>query len=117
MSLDELIKLIKHQPERIAFADVMAVIDRYYIYTETAFSNGPGDDAILNAAGANAGSCRIFAFGKLQGLSERQTLACFGQYYRDVLAAPNGDDHANIRAFMRHGWQGIEFSGTALVAR
>lgn len=117
MTLNELIALVNHQPEHLAFADVMAVIDQYYAYTETAFSNGLGEEALVNAAGTNAGSCRVFAFGQLQGFSAAQTLACFGQYYRDVLATPNGEDHANIRAFMRHGWQGIRFHGEPLRRR
>ena len=27
-------------------------------------------------------------------------------YYRDVLATPDGDDHPNIRNFMKSGWEG-----------
>jgi len=57
------------------------------------------------------------AFGQLQGLSEQQTLACFGEHYRKVLATPGETDHANIRTFMRHGWAGIRFDGAALQAK
>jgi len=116
MTVDELIKLIRTRPEIVEFDEVMAVIDANYSYEETGFSNGSGDDLVINAAGTNAGSCRIFAFGKLNGLSEPETLACFGRYYRkDVVGHPDGDDHANIRTFMRHGWSGIHFDGEALL--
>ncbi len=45
-------------------------------------------------AGQNNGSCKIFAFGLAQDLSPEQTLACFGQFYRnDVLGFPENTDH------------------------
>lgn len=60
-------------------------------------------------AGANEGSCKVFSFGKIAELSSRETLACFGQHYRGVIADPEGDSHGNIRAFMESGWDGVEF--------
>lgn len=118
MTPRQLIEQIKAKPESIEFDDVMAVINDHYVYTEAGFSNGSGDDLVVNPAGSNSGSCRIFAFGRCHGLSELETLACFGQYYRkDVLGNPGGSDHGNIRTFMRHGWQGIKFTGEALVSR
>ena len=39
------------------------------------------------------------------------------QEYRQVLANPDGEDHANIRAFMRNGWKGIRFDGEPLRLR
>jgi len=63
----------------------------------------------------NEDSCKIFAFGKLHNLDKDQTLACFGKHYReDVLLQPGGSNHANIRNFMEHGWEGIKFEGEAL---
>ena len=65
--------------------------------------------------GENSGSCKLFAFARLQGLSEAQTLACFGSYYRDdVLGDPGGSNHQNIRNFMQTGWKGVQFEGEAL---
>ena len=43
----------------------------------------------------------------LAGLSKEETLALFGGYYRDVVATPEGDDHPNIRNFMKSGWDGV----------
>ncbi len=89
----------------------MAVIDEAYRFTPTAFRNGE----LANEAGENSGSCKIYAFGQLHALSEQQTLACFGHYYReDVLQHPDGTDHQNIRNFIKTGWGGITFSGKAL---
>ncbi|MFK7815738.1 MAG: HopJ type III effector protein, partial [Gammaproteobacteria bacterium] len=39
-------------------------------------------------------------------------------YYRDdVLQNPEGDNHQNIRNFMKTGWGGITFENDVLVAR
>lgn len=117
-TLADLLDQIKNHPEQVEFADVIAAIDAHYDYRPTAFSNGHGAAAVVNAAGTNQGSCRIFAFGHLQGLSEAETLACFGRHYReDVLGNPNGTEHANIRTFMRHGWAGIRFDRQPLTTK
>lgn len=114
MSIPTLLKRLRSAPESIEFPRVIETINAHYEYTPTHFTNGLGADRVVNATGTNEGSCRIFAFAQLNHLNEAETLACFGQFYRDVLATPNGRDHANIRSFMRHGWQGIHFSGPAL---
>ena len=109
--IKSLLQQIKERPETLDFEQVLSTIDAYYQYTPRQFDNGPLD----NPAGSNEGSCRIFAFAILYGLSEQQTLACFGRFYReDVLANPKGDSHQNIRQFMQTGWGGIRFSGSAL---
>ena len=98
-------------PELLDFNELMSVIDDNYTFTETAFSNGD----LSNAVGENSGSCKLFSFAQLQGLTEEQTLACFGTYYRDdVLKNPDADNHQNIRNFMKTGWSGIRFEGKAL---
>jgi len=114
MSLTSFLQRLRETPEQIEFADTLAAIESHYVYTPTAFRNGE----IENAAGQNAGSCKIFAFAKLQNLDESQTLACFGRYYReDVLNHPDASDHQNIRNFMRTGWKGVAFDADALCAR
>ena len=71
------------------------------------------DDAI-NEAGKNSGSCKLFSFAQINQLTKQQTLNCFGNYYKDVLNTPEGNDHQNIRNFMKTGWEGIVFEGEAL---
>ncbi|SIS82074.1 HopJ type III effector protein [Neptunomonas antarctica] len=102
---------------QVEFEDTMAIINTLFDYTPTPFSNGLGDTNISNPAGQNEGSCKIFAFAQLTQLSKEQTLECFGRFYQDVLKTPQGEDHTNIRNFMRDGWQGIEFEGQALTAK
>ncbi len=100
------------------FEDVIAYVNTHYDYTPTRFTNGRGANTVVNEAGKNEGSCRLFALAKLKGLSEADTVQLFGRFYReDVLKHPDASDHANIRRFMADGWAGICFDGTALVAR
>jgi len=118
MTIAALIEKIKQQPETIEFNDVINVIAANYHYTPSRFTNGSGDDRVVNETGKNEGSCKLFAFAKLNSLSECETLACFGHYYRhDVLSNPDGSDHANIRTFMRYGWGGIHFEQLSLAPK
>ncbi len=111
MELQAFLTKLTNTPRTVEFSDTMAAIDANYDYTPTAFTNGGTE----NAASQNEGSCKLFAFARLQGLTEEQTLACFGQYYRqDVLGNPDGEDHQNIRNFMISGWPGVKFEGQAL---
>ena len=115
MDIDSLLQQLRTAPERVEFAQVQDCIAAHYHYTPTRFRNGLGDDPVDNPAGSNEGSCRLFAFAQLHDLNEARTLACFGRYYReDVLGDLGGSGHANIRRFLRDGWDGIRFDGTAL---
>lgn len=114
MTESQLIEQLESAPEAIEFDQVITVISEYYDYQPTGFSNGD----VTNEAGTNEGSCKLFAFGLINQLSDQEMLACFGKYYRDdVLKNPNGTDHANIRNFMISGWDGIKFDQPALTAK
>ncbi|MDX8399330.1 MAG: HopJ type III effector protein [Gallionellaceae bacterium] len=114
MQLSTFLQQLNTAPESIAFNDTMALIDSMYEFTPVAFKNG----SLLNEAGQNNGSCKLFSFASLHGLSQQQTLHCFGAYYRDdVLGHPDATDHQNIRNFITTGWTGIEFNGTALLEK
>ena len=95
----------------VDFNSVIQVIDSEYEFTPTHFVNGNQ----INEANTNNGSCKIFGFAKLNGLSEQATLNAFGDFYTvDVLQNPQKEDHQNIRNFMATGWAGIEFSGNSI---
>jgi len=118
MTIDELVAQIKSQPKTVKFQDVIDCIDEYFDYTPTHFINGRGHDQVVNQAGSNEDFCKIFAFATTEGLTEEETLNCFGKYYReDVQQNPEGNDHENIRTFMRQGWSGIQFEQSALMQR
>ena len=117
MSLNTFIDKIK-TGEPVSFSETMAVITDYYHYQPSRFSNGIGEKQLVNDAGSNEGSCKIFAFALIHQLSKQQTLELFGDYYhKDVLLNPDGIDHQNIRNFMKFGWEGINFEQPALTAR
>ena len=97
----------------VSFEETLAVIEQHYEFTPTAFRNG----TLSNSAEENQGSCRVFAFAQQHQLNREETLACFGQHYRDVLSTPTGESHQNIRNFMKTGWAGIELQGSPLRAK
>ena len=104
MTLDIFFEKLNSEPDSIEFTDTMAAIDSAYHFTATRFKNGD----MVNEAGQNSGSCKLLAFAKLHGLSEQQTLACFGAYYReDVVQNPDANNHHNIRNFIKTGWAGV----------
>lgn len=92
------------------FEDTLALVERYFHYTPSAFHNG----ALFNAACENEGSCKLFALAQYCNLTEAQTLQCFGQHYQQVLDEPTGTSHGNIRQFMGTGWSGIHFDASPL---
>ena len=96
---------------KVSFQDSIAVVSAYYRYTPVRFTNGE----VANEAGTNEGSCKLFYFARLHELTQQQTLSLFGDYYwKEVLENPEATNHANIRAFMRHSWEGIAYEGEAL---
>ncbi len=114
MTLESFLQKLIDCPESIEFNDTMSIIDSMYTFTPTSFRNGD----LVNEAGQNSGSCKIFSFARLHNLDQEQTLPCFGSYYRnDVLKHPENNDHQNIRNFMKFGWSGIEFDSEPLVAK
>jgi hypothetical protein len=111
MTIQAFIEKLKQTPEAITFAETIATIESNYAFMPTAFQNGNQH----NGAGENSGSCKVFAFAKIQQLTQAETLACFGAYYfEEVLGDLEGTNHQNIRNFMQSGWDGIQFEGDAL---
>nr|HMS70898.1 HopJ type III effector protein [Saprospiraceae bacterium] len=110
MSIEKFIAILKSSPDEIEFGETISMIDDHYDFTPTAFKNGE----VYNTAGKNSGSCKVLYFAQKNELTKEETLACFGTYYKEVLANPKGDDHQNIRNFMIHGWDGVEFEGAPL---
>lgn len=114
MKLELFLNRLRSEPNRIEFPDAIALINELYDYIPTGFRN----HELVSEAGQNVGSCKLFAFARLHDLTEGETLACFGAYYRaDVLRDEQGTSHPNIRQFMETGWEGIEFYGVPLRAK
>ncbi|WP_317932752.1 HopJ type III effector protein [Halioxenophilus sp. WMMB6] len=87
------------------FATTLAFIDTWYDYTPTAFCNGD----VQNQADQNQGSAKVFGLSQLLELTKEQTLQCFGEHYRDVLATPEVNNHHNLRRVLREGIGNITF--------
>ncbi len=117
MTLTNFLQKIKNN-EHVSFDETITVIAENYAYTPCEFSNGLNNNQLINAAGSNEGSCKIFSFAQINQLNQQQTLGLFGDYYRiDVLGDPTGTGHQNIRKFMQYGWEGINFTQQALKAK
>ena len=110
----QFVEKVTKNPSSITFTETIAIIDSNYNFIPTAFKNGNH----FNNVNENNGSCKIFAFGKINNLDKEVTLTLFGSYYfDDVLKNPNGVNHQNIRNFMSFGWDEIVFNGAALVLK
>jgi len=108
--INSFIEHLKASPAELQFEEVIELIDLHYDFEPTKFKNGSQQ----NAAGENSGSCKVLSFAKLHDLSKDESLSLFAQYYRDVLATPDGSDHQNIRQFIVHGHDGLDFDRQAL---
>lgn len=109
---NKLIEQLNRSP--VDFNIVMQAIESEYNFTPSWFKNG----RVVNPENTNNGSCKIFSFGQLNGLSKQATLHAFGRFYtEDVLKHPENKDHQNIRNFMDFGWEGIHFEKTALAIK
>jgi hypothetical protein len=64
MTLHAFLEKLNQYPEAITFAETIATIESNYDFTPTAFQNGKQH----NGAGENSGSCKVFAFAKIQEL-------------------------------------------------
>lgn len=102
----------------VKFNEVMAQIEESFRFTPTEYTSGFGtDDLLVNPAGTNNGSNKVFAFGMLYDLTEEQTLRLFCQFFEEVKESPDGTDHGNIRNFMKSGWPGIRMPTMSLTKR
>jgi len=98
---------------KLSFKEVIEFIENEYHHQPTAFKNGE----TFNSADQNQGSAKVFSFAQLNNLSKEDTLQLFAEHYQAVLSTPEAIDHQNIRQFMQHGWEGIQFEGPVLISK
>lgn len=95
----------------VIFSELIEYIDQNYTFEPVDFKNGE----LINQAGQNNGSNKVFQFALSEKLTKHETLACFGDFYKiEVLQNPEAENHQNIRNFMKYGFEGIEFKKTTL---
>mmetsp|Transcript_14527 Transcript_14527/g.35245 ORF Transcript_14527/g.35245 Transcript_14527/m.35245 type:complete len:217 (-) Transcript_14527:2641-3291(-) len=105
---------VEMDADTLKFEDVIELIDTHYETGLIEFKNGD----IVNKPGENEGSAKVLSYAALSEMDKDTTLKLWGQYYRDVLKTPDGTDHANIRNFMKSGWDGVPFeNGIALTKK
>lgn len=105
---------VEMSADDLKFEEVIEIIDTHYETGLIEFKNGD----IVNQPGENEGSAKVLSYAALSEMDKETTLKLWGQYYRDVLKNPDGDDHQNIRNFMKYGWEGVPFeNGIALTRK
>eukprot|EP00579_Thalassiosira_antarctica_P000180 CAMPEP_0201866554 /NCGR_PEP_ID=MMETSP0902-20130614/1099_1 /ASSEMBLY_ACC=CAM_ASM_000551 /TAXON_ID=420261 /ORGANISM="Thalassiosira antarctica, Strain CCMP982" /LENGTH=214 /DNA_ID=CAMNT_0048391543 /DNA_START=35 /DNA_END=679 /DNA_ORIENTATION=+ len=98
----------------LMFDEFITLCDEQYEYGLIEFGNG----GMVNKEAENDGSAKVLSYAALADFDKEMTLKLWGQFYRDVLAKPDGTDHQNIRNFMKTGWEGVDFSnGIALTKK
>lgn len=97
------------------FQETLDNIKSHYQTIGSSFNNGE----IKNSTSQNQGSAIIFSFSLLNNLTKEETLSLFGEHYEEVVSNKNNpeyDKHANIRQFMKTGFEGLNFpNGYALL--
>mmetsp|Transcript_38850 Transcript_38850/g.90353 ORF Transcript_38850/g.90353 Transcript_38850/m.90353 type:complete len:202 (+) Transcript_38850:347-952(+) len=100
--------------DELMFEEFIEMVDECYEYGLIEFKNGD----IVNEPGENDGSAKVLSYAALANFDNETTLKLWGQYYREVLADPDGGSHPNIRNFMKYGWEGVPFeNGIALTKK
>ncbi|AUC16766.1 type III effector [Tenacibaculum sp. SZ-18] len=110
MTISEFKNKLQNEVATIDFKETIELIEGNYNFTPSAFKNGE----LENQSTENQGSCKVFSFAIQEGLSKEETLACFGQYYIEVVNDPKGIGHQNIRNFMKTGFEGLSFENEVL---
>ena len=99
---------------QMKFSDFIDLIAREYSFSNIAFENS----GVFNSKDENQGSAKVFCFGLMHSLSEREVIKCFGEYYQSVLDSPQDQSsHLNIRSFMNSGWGGVTIDFAALTIK
>ena len=93
---------VEMDADSLKMEELMDLIDTHYEVGLLEFKNGD----ILNKQGENVGSAKLLSYAAISDFDKETTLKLWGQYYREVLADPDGDSHQNIRNFMKTGWDG-----------
>ena len=91
--------------EDFQFATTLAFVDTHFDFVATGFDNG----SVRNEADQNQGSAKVLALSEQLGLDKTQTLQCFGEHYRDVLATPDVENHHNLRRLLKEGVTEVRF--------
>jgi len=104
------------------FDRFIALIDSIFETHPVEFHNGiinHGETAttsasyttLINEAGSNLWSLKVFAFAIMMGYTASQALSLFGEHYNDVIEDPNSGRHLNIEQVYKHWLWGVQIQG------
>ena len=96
---------------QMKFSDFLDLIEQEYTFSNIAFTN----NGLTNSKDENQGSAKVFYFGLMHSLDEKDVIRCFGEHYKSVLESPKDvTSHLNIRIFLKTGWEGVSIDKKAL---
>ena len=96
---------------QMKFSDFLDLIEQEYTFLNIAFTN----NGLSNSKDENQGSAKVFCFGLMHLLDEKDVIRCFGEHYKSVLESPEDvTSHLNIRIFLKIGWKGVSIDKKAL---
>ena len=96
---------------QMKFSDFLELIEQEYTFSNIAFTN----NGLSNSKDENQGSAKVFCFGLMHSLDEKDAIRCFGEHYKSVLESPEDvTSHLNIRNFLKMGWEGVLINKNAL---
>ena len=96
---------------QMKFSDFLKLIEQEYTFSNITFTNND----LFNSKDENQGSAKVFCFGLMYSLDEKDVIRCFGEHYKSVLESPKDvTSHLNIRNFLKIGWEGVSIDKNAL---
>lgn len=105
---------VEMSADDLTMEEVLEMINTHYETQLLEYTVGD----VVNKQGENEATGHILSYAALSNMDKETTLKLWGQHYRAVLANPDGTDHANIRNFMKFGWEGVPFeNGIALTRK
>ena len=96
---------------QMKFSDFLDLIEQEDTFSSIAFPN----NGLSNSKDESQGSAKVFCFGLMHSLDEKDVIRCFGEHYKSVLESPKDvTSHLNIRNFLKMGWEGVSIDKNAL---
>lgn len=118
MHQDVIRLLTEARAETLSFQQVIDTLHRHYECSPAGFTTGANTPSpVYNPPGTNAASGQLLAFARRLGLDTETILAMYAEHYRAVQADPQGSGHANIRALMAGGLDGVRWESDPLRLR
>ena len=95
---------------QMKFSDFPDLIEQEYTFSNIAFTN----NGLSNSKDENQGSAKVFCFGLMYSLDEKDVIRCFVEHYKSLLESPKDvTSHLNIRNFLKMRLEGVSIDKNA----